>query len=81
MLAYIDPAIDKLGLSLNLTGAYYSVAWNNYYRGKFKQADKRFKQYFANGGKYYVAHNGNGLNKLYLKKYSDANLNLKKRLK
>ena len=79
--AYIDPAIDKLGLSpKNLTGAYYAVAWNNYYRGKFKQADKRFKQYFANGGKYYVAHNGNGLNKLYLKKYSEAESEFKKAL-
>ena len=52
--AYIEPAMDKLGLSpKNLTGAYYAVAWNSYYRGAFKTADKRFKQYFDNGGKYY----------------------------
>jgi len=77
--AYIEPAMDKLGLSpKNLTGAYYAVAWNSYYRGAFKTADKRFKQYFDNGGKYYVAYNGNGLNKLYLKKYSDAEEQFKK---
>ena len=77
--AYIEPVMDKVGLpEKNLTGAYYAVAWNSHYRGKFKNADKRFAQYFKNGGKYYVAYNGNGLNKLYLKKYSDAEGQFKK---
>ena len=79
--AYIEPVMDKVGLpAKNLTGAYYTVAWNSYYRGKFKNADKRFGQYFKNGGNYYVAYNGNGLNKLYLKKYTDAEAQFNKAL-
>jgi tetratricopeptide (TPR) repeat protein len=79
--AYIEPVMDKVGLpAKNLTAAYYAVALNSYYRGKFKTADKRFAQYFKNGGNFYAAYNGNGLNKLYLKKYSDAEAQFKKAL-
>ena len=67
--AYIEPVMDKLGLSpKNIKGAYYSVGWSMYYIGKFDKAEKRFKQYFDNGGNYYVAYNGLGLTKLYQKK-------------
>ena len=71
--AYIEPVMDKLGLSpKNIKGAYYSVGWSMYYIGKFDKAAKRFNQYFDNGGNYYVAFNGLGLTKLYQKKYAES---------
>ena len=71
--AYIEPVVDELGLSpKNIKDAYYSIGWSMYYIGKFDEAEKNFKKYFDNEGKYYVAYNGLGLTKLYQKKYTES---------